>query len=502
MTAVVTRPRHRRARCPPLDVDPAGIRRFARRPARRVRAGRRPRRASSPARPGSGDWTGRRRHGVPRRDPADRSPGGRDVAGAAQRRPTRRRARRRDRGRCATRRETLVGERADLVAAIAGLRAGIDGAPADGRPRAAGRRRRPAPAGPGPSRPTLDRWVTDLIAEEEAMRAAFTRCSPSTRSSGGTAALPDPADERCDRSRRAGASSGRGLRVVGRAHPRRSSRRSSPRRPGSIGNLDGIPPRARDAANTVALDRDLADWGDLEDQGVLTDDERQWLGNARAAQDALDAIEGGVDPVTRDADPGPGLPLRPGRLRRRRRRRGLRRRPRHRRQRRGRRARLRHRRRERGLPGRPRRSTSTRPAGSVDGTGERRDDVLDRLRRPRQPAVGRRGLGRRRRGRRGHGRPPAATGSPTCSTGLRESRDGDPAHLTAIGHSYGSTTTGHAAHDHGLPVDDLVVVGSPGLGGDVDNADDLGVDPDHVWAGVNSRDPVAYLADHGWVDLE
>ena len=46
--------------------------------------------------------------------------------------------------------------------------------------------------------------------------------------------------------------------------------------------------------------------------------------------------------------------------------------------------------------------------------------------------------------------------------GLRASRDGEPAHMTAIGHSYGSTTTGHAAHDHGIPVDDLVFVGSPG----------------------------------------
>ena len=86
--------------------------------------------------------------------------------------------------------------------------------------------------------------------------------------------------------------------------------------------------------------------------------------------------------------------------------------------------------------------------------------------------------------------------------GLRASRDGDPAHLTAIGHSYGSTTTGHAAHDHGIPVDDLVFVGSPGVGGDTDNAGDTGVDPDHVWAGANSRDPIADLGNHGWIHLE
>ncbi|QCB94389.1 alpha/beta hydrolase [Cellulomonas shaoxiangyii] len=83
--------------------------------------------------------------------------------------------------------------------------------------------------------------------------------------------------------------------------------------------------------------------------------------------------------------------------------------------------------------------------------------------------------------------------------GLRASRDGSPAHLTVVGHSYGSTTTGHAASDHGLAADDIVLVGSPGAGGGVDHASDLGVGADHVWAGNNSRDPVAGLADNGWL---
>jgi hypothetical protein len=71
-----------------------------------------------------------------------------------------------------------------------------------------------------------------------------------------------------------------------------------------------------------------------------------------------------------------------------------------------------------------------------------------------------------------------------------------------IGHSYGSTTLGHAAHDAGLPADDLVLVGSPGAGGGADSAADLGVDPGHVWAGANSRDPVAHLGNRGWWHLE
>lgn len=83
--------------------------------------------------------------------------------------------------------------------------------------------------------------------------------------------------------------------------------------------------------------------------------------------------------------------------------------------------------------------------------------------------------------------------------GLRASREGEPAHLTVIGHSYGSTTTAHGATDHGLAVDDIVLVGSPGAGGGVEHADELGVGADHVWAGNNSRDLVAALADDGWV---
>ena len=101
-------------------------------------------------------------------------------------------------------------------------------------------------------------------------------------------------------------------------------------------------------------------------------------------------------------------------------------------------------------------------------------------------------------------RTPTAGGERLADTldGIRASHDGDPQHLTAIGHSYGSTTTGHAAHDHGIPVDDVVFVGSPGVGGDTNNAGDTGVDPEHVWAGANSRDPIANLGNHGAIHLE
>jgi pimeloyl-ACP methyl ester carboxylesterase len=70
--------------------------------------------------------------------------------------------------------------------------------------------------------------------------------------------------------------------------------------------------------------------------------------------------------------------------------------------------------------------------------------------------------------------------------------------MTAIGHSYGSTTTSYAATDHGLAVDDIALIGSPGTG-PADHASDFSVGADHVYDGRNSRDFVAFLGDEGWV---
>ncbi|MEV5568242.1 alpha/beta hydrolase, partial [Streptomyces sp. NPDC052196] len=68
---------------------------------------------------------------------------------------------------------------------------------------------------------------------------------------------------------------------------------------------------------------------------------------------------------------------------------------------------------------------------------------------------------------------------------------GDP-HLTAIGHSYGSRLVGAAAtQPGGIPgVDDIILVGSPGVG--VDKAGDLGVGKDHVFVGSAGNDPVTW----------
>jgi hypothetical protein len=48
--------------------------------------------------------------------------------------------------------------------------------------------------------------------------------------------------------------------------------------------------------------------------------------------------------------------------------------------------------------------------------------------------------------------------------GLRESHQGEPTHMTVLGHSYGSTMVGAATSGgEGLGADDVVVVGSPGM---------------------------------------
>ncbi|MFD1249701.1 alpha/beta hydrolase [Nocardioides ginsengisoli] len=82
--------------------------------------------------------------------------------------------------------------------------------------------------------------------------------------------------------------------------------------------------------------------------------------------------------------------------------------------------------------------------------------------------------------------------------GLRASDQGDRAHLTVIGHSYGSTTLGYALLD-GAPVDDAVLLGSPGV--PAATARQL-TDAD-VWVGARDDDPVTLLGtgDRGGVGL-
>ncbi|GAA0843525.1 hypothetical protein GCM10009525_59090 [Streptosporangium amethystogenes subsp. fukuiense] len=72
-----------------------------------------------------------------------------------------------------------------------------------------------------------------------------------------------------------------------------------------------------------------------------------------------------------------------------------------------------------------------------------------------------------------------------------------PARLTMVGHSYGSLTTGKAVtlRPPGTFADDLVFVGSPGVG--TSQAAELGAGRDHVWVGASDNDPVAKLGRFG-----
>jgi len=332
----------------------------------------------------------------------------------------------------------------------------------------------------------LTAWAGAVSAEETAMNEAFARVLTLEQVERRYAGAADPADEALATKPPAG-SSPREVNDWWDGLTREQQLAIIAAAPGAIGNLGGIPARDRHAANTVALDRDLAD------------PTCPWLDNARAADEARREIASRTDPVTGEPivaqvhlyDPsafdGDGrIAISAGDL---------------------------------GtadnvsvvVPGLGTDATSApyhadRAAtlyeaartlddgqtnatlfwigydapdnvpwdGGWDAAGVVREDLAE------------------------------AGGARLADTidGLRAGRDGEPAHLTAIGHSYGSTTVGHGAHDHGLAVDDIVVVGSPGLGGDTDHARDLGIDPGHVWAGANSNDPVADLGNHGAVHLE
>jgi hypothetical protein len=85
--------------------------------------------------------------------------------------------------------------------------------------------------------------------------------------------------------------------------------------------------------------------------------------------------------------------------------------------------------------------------------------------------------------------------------GLRSTHQGATAHQTVVGHSYGSLVVGQAAAaDEGLAADDVVFVGSPGVG--VDSAAQLHVPPGHVWSSTSRSDIIQYAAvsPHGLAD--
>ena len=72
---------------------------------------------------------------------------------------------------------------------------------------------------------------------------------------------------------------------------------------------------------------------------------------------------------------------------------------------------------------------------------------------------------------------------------LATARIGEPAHVTLVGHSYGSTVVGAAMQDGARRADDLVLVGSPGVL--TDRVDQLGLSGRHAYVGEAALDPIA-----------
>ncbi|WP_157682882.1 alpha/beta hydrolase [Nocardioides scoriae] len=260
-------------------------------------------------------------------------------------------------------------------------------------------------------------------------------------------------------------------------------------RPDLLGGADGLPAGVRDAANRVLLAEDLATLEAKEASGELDGDERDRLRNVRAVRDALEDADGFHDPVTGELTGGQlwmydpdkwdtengAVAIAVGDL-----------------------------------------DTADRLAVRVPGITNEIVDAPALTAEAYNLYEGARNLGDGDSVASmmwlGYDTPDAFWDPDTVSndrareggaaladsvSGLKAGAEHDQA-VTVIGHSYGSTTVAHAASDHTMDVEDVVLVGSPG-GGDGNSAADLRVGTDHVWAGRASRDIVPTTADHGWV---
>ena len=86
----------------------------------------------------------------------------------------------------------------------------------------------------------------------------------------------------------------------------------------------------------------------------------------------------------------------------------------------------------------------------------------------------------------------ARTGGRMLSTdlaALAAARTGEPAHVTLVGHSYGSTVVGAAMQAGPRRADDLVLLGSPGVL--ADRVGQLGLSGRHTYVGEAALDPIA-----------
>ena len=259
--------------------------------------------------------------------------------------------------------------------------------------------------------------------------------------------------------------------------------------PGLVGSADGLPAAVRDEANRIVLDDDLATLGAQDDDGTLSDLERKMLENAQKTQQALadaDAFEdpldghrpGGTlylyDPSAFDGDGAVAVGV--GDL-----------------------------------------DTADDVAIFTPGISTDMQDVTGYTDQMQNLYESTRfngdGSSVATMFWLGYDAPQGPTDTATLTegraddggerladtiAGMQASRADDPAHLTAIGHSYGSTTTSYALGEHGARPDDVVLIGSPGAG-PASEAGELNIGEDHVYVGRDSRDLVATLGDEGWI---
>ena len=77
-------------------------------------------------------------------------------------------------------------------------------------------------------------------------------------------------------------------------------------------------------------------------------------------------------------------------------------------------------------------------------------------------------------------------------------RRGVPAdRISLVGHSYGSVVVGLAVANHGVQVDRLIALGSPGLGTGIESRQDLGRPDVEVIAAAAAGDPIRHAPGHG-----
>jgi pimeloyl-ACP methyl ester carboxylesterase len=261
--------------------------------------------------------------------------------------------------------------------------------------------------------------------------------------------------------------------------------------PKRYGAMEGLPAEGRDMANRILLDQDIEELEKRKAAGLATEEELRALAGAKAVRQQLGRVESGIDPVTGEPLTAQLLIYDP-----------------------------------RAFGGDGRAAivvgdldTAQNVAVAVPGLTSDVPDYMDNLT---GNALNLYGEARRAApgestavvGWMGYDAPDGITvgsddeaeaGAKLLAGDVRDiqtGRAGNPPHLTVVGHSYGSTTTGLAASREGMRVDDLVLIGSPGAG-HANTAGDLHMDPDHVYVGSNSSDTVTYRTrtTFGWDPL-